>query len=156
MKNLFFAFILSLTPSLCAENKPVELKSHKFKNQHGVEIELDESTKFIVFANGKESSTIVSEALKGTPKDYLKNKSVVYIADVSGMPSLVYSWFALPKMKEYPFSVAIDEEGNYSKILEFQKEKVSLIELNNLKIKKNSFFESPKKLRNSIDSIPNL
>ena len=41
----------------------------------------------------------------------LKN-SAVYVADISGMPSLISKFIALPKMKKYPFSVLLLDDTN--------------------------------------------
>ncbi len=42
---------------------------------------------------------------------FLTTNKAYYVADISGMPSLIAKFFALPKMKDYPFSVLlVDEE----------------------------------------------
>ena len=46
--------------------------------------------------------------LKGK-ENILEKNSAVYVADISGMPSLISKFIALPKMKKYPFSVLLLE-----------------------------------------------
>ena len=45
-------------------------------------------------------------------ENILEKNSAVYVADISGMPSLISKFIALPKMKKYPFSVLLLDDTN--------------------------------------------
>jgi len=52
---------------------------------------------------------------------------VLYISDISGMPSLITSWFAIPKMKKFDFKVALIYDEDEGKVLNRQDEKVTVM-----------------------------
>lgn len=46
------------------------------------------------------------------------------------MPSLIAKWFAIPKMKDYPYRVALDRGGNATAGIPRQPDQVTLLHLN--------------------------
>ena len=53
----------------------------------------------LIFSFEKDVSSEIKTYLDTKEKDFLKLNNVMYISDISGMPSLITSWFAIPKMK---------------------------------------------------------
>ena len=45
-------------------------------------------------------------------ENILEKNGAVYVADISGMPSLISKFIALPKMKKYPFSILLLDDSN--------------------------------------------
>ena len=57
-----------------------------------------------------------------------------YIADITGMPGIITSLIAMPKMKAYPFSVLLVDDTNKG-LFPVQEDMISVISLDNGKIK---------------------
>ena len=86
----------------------------KIKDQHEVEETIDSNVKTILFASDKKTSDLLRDYLLplSEKENILEKNSAVYVADISGMPSLISKFIALPKMKKYPFSVLLLDDTN--------------------------------------------
>ncbi len=87
----------------------------QFEDQFSQAIEINEITEWIVFASDKKSSEIVRDLFLKKEISDLSKLKVFYVADISAMPGLVTSMFAIPKMKKYPFKIALDRTGSLTK-----------------------------------------
>ena len=74
---------------------------------------ITKDTKAIWMAFEKSVAVDTADFLKAQSKGFLTSNHILYISDISAMPSLITTLFALPKMKKYPFSVQLinDERG---------------------------------------------
>jgi len=86
----------------------------KIKDQNEVEKVIDTNVKTILFASDKSTSDMLRDYLLplSEKENILEKNSAVYVADISGMPSLISKFIALPKMKKYPFSVLLLDDTN--------------------------------------------
>ena len=81
------------------------------EDQFDVEHNVTSSTQKVVFTFKKASSHIVKDYLATQDADYLAKRNAMYVADVSGMPSII-SFFVLPMLtsNDFPILVIEDEE----------------------------------------------
>lgn len=63
--------------------------------------------KTIIVAFDKDSAVIMNEYLKAQPTTFLQKNKAIFISDIHTMPSFVTKLFALPKMKNYPYSLLL-------------------------------------------------
>ena len=150
---LLISGILFFTSFAFALNPGESLKEFSLEDQYGVESKVDKSVRYHLFAKDKKASEFIEDAFKKVDKDYFSKKNLVYVADVSGMPGFVLSWFARPKMKKYPFKVLIGEKPEVTKSLPTKKDQVSLIFLDNLKVLTIEYFENTKKLQSRVGAL---
>jgi len=133
MKKILLTSLL-LSASLLAEFKvgdtvpPIELS-----DQFDKKSKVTPSDKSILMAFEKDISITIAEYLKTKPSNFLKQQHTKYISDISAMPSLITSMFALPKMKKYPFSVLLIHD-DFGKQFNQKDGKVTLFRLNKGKI----------------------
>jgi len=80
----------------------------QFEKKHTVNADV----KTIIFSAEKETSAGLNEFLSSKEKGFLETNNAVFIADISGMPSIISYLFALPKMKKYNYNVLLIEEEN--------------------------------------------
>ncbi len=82
-------------------------------NQFEKQTDVTNKTRYILMAFEKDVSVETADFFKKQPKGFLEKKHLLYISDISSMPSLITSMFALPKMKKYPFPVLLinDDRG---------------------------------------------
>ena len=72
---------------------------------------LEPDLRVLLVARGMDASGLLDEALAELGGDYLERHSVVFLADISGMPSLVTKMFALPAMRALPFPIGLARES---------------------------------------------
>jgi len=89
----------------------------------------------IILSFEKDVSSEVKTFIDTQKKNYLENNHIMYISDISPMPSLITSLFALPKMKKFNFRVALINEDNVADVIPREEGKVTRITLQNNHIK---------------------
>jgi len=97
---------------------------------------LSSDTKWLIFTADKQSGKWVKETLETMDVKDMAAKNWLYVADVSGMPSFITKFMAIPKMKDYAFPIALEREGVASSEWPKQEDSVNIYELNNLVIQK--------------------
>lgn len=90
---------------------------------------LENDLRVLLVARGMAGAKLVEQALAGQPRGYLESRSAVYLADISGMPSLIASLFAVPAMRDYPFRVLLDRQGRVASRYPGAKDEVLWLEL---------------------------
>ena len=105
---------LALSLSLAAEAAPLAVGSAmpalSLHDQHDKPAPVSPTTRWVVFTAENPASDMVSAVLAAEPKGVVDRLHLVYVADVSGMPSMVTRLFALPKLRELPFPIALVRE----------------------------------------------
>lgn len=76
-------------------------------DQHGQPVAIGPNTRKVVFAAEKLVSDLVVNALGAHGKETLARTGAVYVADISAMPSMVSRLFAIPKLRELSFQIAL-------------------------------------------------
>ena len=82
----------------------------------------------------KDVSAEVKTYLDAKEKDFLITNNVMYISDISSMPSFVTRMFALPKMKKFTFKVSLIYDEKEALSIDRKKGKVSVFTLKNNRI----------------------
>ena len=115
---------------------------------------LTNQTKKVIFVATKASGHVARNYFKKKDKDYLPNRNIIFIADVSGMPSIIYKMFALPDFKESPYSVSLllDKDKAKKFINEKHKNTIMIISLNNKVVTNVKFVTNEADLIKEIDS----
>ena len=88
--------------------------SFSLPNQFDEKQTIDNSIEMIIVSFEKGTGADINQFLSTKDKDFLKNHHAAFIANISGMPSIITKMFALPKMRDYKHSVLLiyDEEDN--------------------------------------------
>ena len=106
--------LLSLHGTLAAAPLSVGsvLPALTLKDQHDKRVVIPSDTQWVLFASEKAVSDMVSAVLSTQPADVVAGMRLIYLADISGMPAIVTSMFALPKLRSLPFSIALVRDAN--------------------------------------------
>ena len=105
-------------------------------DQYDQPYSLDDGLQVLLVARDMDGNKLVKAALEGQPKDYLEARHAVFVADISRMPALVSSLFAVPAMRDYNYRVLLDREsrvvsrypGDESRVLWLRLEQGRLLE----------------------------
>lgn len=149
LKKLIFTALLALGAFANSLSVGSDVSQIKIKNQFDAINSIAAETKTILFASDKATSDILKEYLLSKEGDILTKNNALYVADISGMPSLISKFIALPKMKKYPFSVMLLDDTNKDF---FGKEegKIIVYSLDNLKITEMKSISTAKELEEII------
>ncbi|SDP94828.1 FAD/FMN-containing dehydrogenase [Ectopseudomonas guguanensis] len=80
-------------------------------DQHDVPYTLNDRTRILLVARDMAGAKLVNAALQGKPKGYLEERQAVFLADISHMPGVIASLFALPKMRDYNYRILLDRDA---------------------------------------------
>jgi hypothetical protein len=113
-KKIVLATFLALGLNAASLNIDSSIVDIKIKDQFDKVHTLNSDVKTILFASDKGTSDMLRDYLLplSEKENILEKNSAVYVADISGMPSLISKFIALPKMKKYPFSILLLDDSN--------------------------------------------
>ncbi|WP_258238551.1 hypothetical protein [Arcobacter sp. CECT 8986] len=68
---------------------------------------INKDVKTILVSFEKQTSKDINEFLNSKSPTFLKEHNAVFIANISGMPSIITKLFALPKMRDYKHKILL-------------------------------------------------
>jgi hypothetical protein len=107
------------------------------KDQFGNPVTVPQKGKMVLWLSFEKGvSSEIKTFLDTKPKGYMPKHHIMYISDISPMPSFVTKLFALPKMKKFDFKIALIDEDHIADVIPRKEERVTRIVLDNNKIVK--------------------
>jgi hypothetical protein len=125
-----------------------KIENLKFKNQFEKEKVLGNDLHKIIVSFEKDISEDINGFLSSQKDSLLKDNKTVYIANISKMPSIIASLFAIPKMQKYKYDILLIDDENDQRF-KAKEGKVTIYELESGVIK-NIYFQSTREV---IDSL---
>ena len=111
-------------------------------DQHGGTVHVDAATRLVLFTRDTDGGAFVKDALADGGTDTLASAGAVYLSDVSRMPGLVRSMFAMPSLKKRPYAVGLDDKGDATASLPFRDGFATVLTLDGGKVTAISFVAS--------------
>lgn len=108
---------------------------------------VDSSTEILVFAHDMTGNDVVELAFEKLDSDKLTTKNIVYLADISGMPSLIAKLFAIPAMRDRAYPIMLDKEGEVTSALSAKEDRVTVLFLDKLSVQKVKYAANATELR---------
>ncbi len=162
MKNVLLAMLLSLSFIACSDEvtTPVESKiivgqslapmtlNDQFEKPHTVSKEITK----IIFAFSKDMGHMSNEFFEKQTPTYLQDHNAVFVADVSGAPSLIRSMFIMPGLKDFKHTVLVIEDKGVaaSYRIDAHKEEIMILDVENLVIKNISYVKTEEGLAKAL------
>jgi hypothetical protein len=135
MKKLLI--LISLAGALIAsELKVGNTFDITVENQFDKEVTVGADVKKAIIVFSKDNGHLVRDYLDTQDANYLQSKNAIYVADISGMPSLIYKFFVKGKLQDsnYPMFLIKEDEMSAKYKSEQNAEKIIVATLNNNKI----------------------
>lgn len=136
------------TPTVLQES--MAFPNFRLKDQHENDLNMTSEIKLLIFTKNKAASAFTNLALEGKTPDDFSKIGLFYVADISGMPGIITSMFALPKMKKYTYRVALDTEGDVTKNWPTQPDSTTVFSLENGIIKTIQYVKSKEDLEKAL------
>ena len=158
MKQIVLGLIFSLLFLGCAKEEPVAVESKvavgkslealMLNDQFGKPHSLDADTKKLIFAFSKEMGHMSNDYFDKQKPGFLAEHYALFVADVSGAPSLIRSMFIMPGLKEFNHTVLLieDKSAAASYRIDEQSEKVMVLDVDNFIIRNIRFVDSKDEL----------
>ena len=135
----FFAALLLIPMFAFAEVPTLKVgdavPAFQMNDQHDKPFPLPADMHLIVFTADKSAAEMINGLLKQQPADYMSQRKMVYIADISAMPGFITSMVALPKMRDYAYRIAIGAEKEQTEMLPRAVDSVTVIGIESGKVK---------------------
>jgi hypothetical protein len=123
------------------------LPAINLKDQHDKQLAIAPDTRLIFFAAEMDGSRLMSKALAMVPPSTLKDRNAVYVADIGGMPGLVSSVFAVPKMQKEAYTVALVQNSKEAASLPRKPGAVTVLKLDAGKVSAVDFAQDLQQLK---------
>ncbi|WP_025820732.1 hypothetical protein [Shewanella marina] len=143
MKRIIFAICCLCSSSVFAATYTDgnTIAAVHLQNQFEQPANVTAQTKVILFSRSMKGGDIIKDALEKLGKDN-QPADLVYVADISAMPSLISKFVAIPQMKDLPFAIALDTEGKQTADFPAKDDQATLIRLDNFNITAIEYFDS--------------
>lgn len=80
-------------------------------DQHDRPGAIGPDTRVVILSRDMAAGDVVKDGLAGMDQAALDLRAAVYVADISGMPSMIASMFAIPKMRDRSYRILLDRDG---------------------------------------------
>ncbi|KQO33586.1 FAD/FMN-containing dehydrogenase [Pseudomonas chengduensis] len=111
MKAAALLLLCLLSTAVLALEPGERLAPWTLLDQHDAPYTLNDETRILLVARDMDGAKLVNAALEGKPKGYLDERHAVFLADISRMPSVIATLFALPKMRDYNYRILLDHDA---------------------------------------------
>lgn len=156
MNKFLLLISLSLTmltaDTLKIGSKLDMLNNFKYETPQGREMRVPKKPKLIVVAFEKDTGALVNDYLNTKPPLYMPRNRSIFIADISKMPTIITTTFALPKMRKYNHLVYLHYNEKFSKFVPMKESQLTLLHVEDSKIKNISFISTVDELKAAIEN----
>jgi len=125
----------------------VEVSQKNFTDQYERNLLIQKTTEWIFFAPDHAASEIMNQVLEGKEQHELAQKNMVYLADISKMPSLVSRFVALPNMQKLKYSIGLGQDAQTLAMFPRQKASVTILRLESWRVVEIRFSQDSHKLK---------
>lgn len=146
--------LLCLLSSVALAMEPGErLAPWTLLDQFDAPYTLNDETHILLVARDMDGAKLVNAALEGQPKGYLEQRQAVFLADISRMPSVIATLFALPKMRDYNYRILLDRNARIAPRYPAGEGEVLWLQLEDGKLVEQKVFKDAAALKQALDSV---
>ena len=152
-KRIILALIFLTTFSFAKININDNMSNFKLSDQFDIIHKVKYKTKQLIFVFEKASGHTMKDFLSKKNLNYLTDKDILFIADVSSIPTVI-QWIALHSLKNYPYSVMILNDKKLSLKYKDEKkiEKIMVVTLIDKVVVKIKYFDDIKLFQEYIEN----
>ena len=150
MKAAALLLLCLLSTAVLALEPGERLAPWTLLDQHDAPYTLNDETRILLVARDMDGAKLVDAALEGKPKGYLDERHAVFLADISRMPSVIATLFALPKMRDYNYRILLDRDARIAPRYQAGEGQVLWLQLDGLQIVAQQVFTRADDLRQAL------
>lgn len=153
MKAAALLLLCLLSTTVLALEPGERLAPWTLLDQHDAPYTLNDETRILLVARDMDGARLVDAALEGKPKGYLEQRQAVFLADISRMPGVVATLFALPKMRDYSYRIILDRDARIAPRYPAGEGDVLWLQLEDGRLLEQKTFKTAEVLRRALDSV---
>ncbi|MDH1680350.1 FAD/FMN-containing dehydrogenase [Pseudomonas chengduensis] len=153
MKAAALLLLCLLSTAVLALEPGERLAPWTLLDQHDVPYTLNDETRILLVARDMDGAKLVNAALEGKPKGYLDERHAVFLADISRMPRIIATLFALPKMRDYNYRILLDRDARIAPRYQVGEGEVLWLQLEDGKLVEQRVFRDAKALDQALESV---
>ncbi|MBG0844991.1 FAD/FMN-containing dehydrogenase [Pseudomonas chengduensis] len=150
MKAAALLLLCLLSTAVLALEPGERLAPWTLLDQHDVPYTLNDETRILLVARDMDGAKLVNAALEGKPKGYLDERHAVFLADISRMPRIIATLFALPKMRGYNYRILLDRDARIAPRYLAGEGEVLWLQLEDGKLVEQRVFREAKALKRAL------
>lgn len=146
--------LLCLLSSVALAMEPGErLAPWTLLDQFDAPYTLNDETHILLVARDMDGAKLVNAALEGQPKGYLEQRQAVFLADISRMPGVIATLFAVPKMRDYNYRILLDRDARIAPRYPASEGEVLWLQLEDGQLVEQKVFKDATTLKQALDSV---
>lgn len=143
-------FLLHAVATAATLQPGAALPSIDLKDQNDQPVAIAPETKVVFFTSEMGGSRLMAKALDTLPSSTLKDSNAVYIADISGMPSIFTTIVAMPRLQKAAYPVALIKDAKQSASLPRKPGAVTVLRVDAGKISAVEFARDSQQIRHHL------
>ena len=151
----FFAVLLLALSATCAQAIQVgeRLAPWTLLDQFDQPYSLNDELQVLLVARSMAGAKLLAAALDQQPKGYLESRKVVFLADISRMPSVIATAFAVPAMRDYNYRVMLDRSARIAPRYPVENDAVLWLQLQQGRVQAQQTFTRASALRDALEAL---
>lgn len=151
----FFAVLLLVLSATCAQAVEVgeRLASWTLLDQFDQPYSLNDELQVLLVARSMAGAKLLAAALDQQPKGYLEARKAVFLADISRMPSVIATAFAVPAMRDYNYRVMLDRSARIAPRYPVENDAVLWLQLQQGRVQAQQTFTQASALRDALEAL---
>ena len=151
----FFAVLLLALSATCAQAVEVgeRLAPWTLLDQFDQPYSLDDELQVLLVARSMAGAKLLAAALDQQPKGYLESRKAVFLADISRMPSVIATAFAVPAMRDYNYRVMLDRSARIAPRYPVENDAVLWLQLQQGRVQTQQAFTQASALRDALEAL---
>lgn len=151
MRSVIAVFLLLLCGSVMALEKGERLLPWTLLDQFDKAYTLDQQARILLVARNMTGAKLLNAALEGKPNGFLEARQAVFVADVSRMPAVISTLFAVPAMRGYQYRVLLDSQSRVASRYPAAEDQVLWLYLDRGVLRDSRTFSDAQALRQALE-----
>lgn len=151
MRSVLAVFMLLLCASAMALEKGERLLPWTLLDQFDKAYTLDQQARILLVARNMTGAKLLKAALEEKPKGFLEARQAVFVADVSRMPAVISTLFAVPAMRDYNYRVLLDSQSRVASRYPAAEDQVLWLDIDRGVLRDSRTFTDAQALRQALE-----
>ncbi len=151
MRSVLAVFMLLFCASAMALEKGERLLPWTLLDQFDKAYTLDQQARLLLVARNMTGAKLLKAALEEKPKGFLEARQAVFVADVSRMPAVISTLFAVPAMRDYNYRVLLDSQSRVASRYPAAEDQVLWLDLERGVLRDSRTFTDAQALRQALE-----
>ncbi len=151
MRSVLAVFMLLFCASAMALEKGERLLPWTLLDQFDKAYTLDQQARILLVSRNMTGAKLLKAALEEKPKGFLEARQAVFVADVSRMPAVISTLFAVPAMRDYNYRVLLDSQSRVASRYPAAEDQVLWLDLERGVLRDSRTFTDAQALRQALE-----